>query len=380
MRTEATQRLSDFTPEEYAKRIASVREKMRSANIDVLVVDQFEHLVYLFGYLPTAAKYQACVLPVEGEPHMIVRGMDFPVFSRFSWVSSRRVFADAEDPVAVLAAELLTKFRQAGRVGMEFDSHLLTVQRYLDLKKALPHCELVDFSGVLMEIRLIKSAAEIAYLRKAAAIADACMSAAIGSAGGGVNEREAAASAYVVAMRHGADNGRVLLGSSGPVSDALHAPFGSRVLQEGDIFHLEMVPQVRGYSARLMRPVLIGRTESDIPVVFKRLIAIQDAQIAEMAPGRLAVEIDALARTPILSEGLAKEYFNHTGYTLGHHAQPRTSEHTRIFTPVANWTLTPGMVFHMCLAVRGVAIGETILITENGHERLTQTERKLFLR
>lgn len=68
----------------------------------------------------------------------------------------------------------------------------------------------------------------------------------------------------------------------------------------------------------------------------------------------------------MLADGLRENYHDHTGYTLGYHAQPRTSDHTRIFTPAADWKLQPGMVFHMFLSAHGVAIGETVLVTESG--------------
>ena len=368
----------DFPKPEYERRVSAVRKEMAARKIDVLIVDQFEHLVYLFGYLPTAAKYQACLLPLEGEPQMIVRAMDRPVFDHQSWVTSYREFADVDDPLDVLLDELVNKFRSVSSVGLEMDSHILTVKRYRHLTEKFPYCCFVDFSGVLAEMRLIKSPAEIDYLRQAAAIADSCMAAAINTAGIGVNEREAAAEAYGTAMRAGADNGRVLLVASGSQSGSIHGRLGTRILADGDILHLEMVPQVRGYSARLMRPTSIGTPKPEIVSLAKRLVEIQDEQIAAIAPGKTGGEIDAIGRTKILDELDRSSYRNHTGYTLGYHAQPRTSDHTRIFTPSAKWRLEAGMVFHMFVAVRGIAFGETILVTQIGSERLTQTSRQLF--
>lgn len=370
----------DFCQEEFDRRLAAVREEMTRRSIDVLIVDQFEHLVYLFGYLPTAAKYQTCLLPAEGDPHMVVRSMDLPVFRHQSWVASHTVFADTEDPVGVVAREVKARWGSALRLGLEFDSHLLTVQRYLQLITELPRCDFADFSGILAEQRLLKSPAEVAYLRQAAGIADQCMSAAVDAAAVGISEREPAAAAYSTAMRNGADNGRVLLSASGALSDSIHGPLGTRVLQDGDVLHLEMVPQVRGYSARLMRPTTVGACRDDVRGVVERLAAIQDEQIAAMQPEALGSAVDAIARKQVLASGLREQYHDHTGYTLGHHAQPRTSDHTRIFTPAAEWKLQPGMVFHMFLAARGVAIGETVLVTGSGPQKLTKTSRQLFTR
>lgn len=369
----------DFAEEEYQGRLVNVRRQMATRGVELLIVDQFEHLVYLFGYLPTAAKYQACLIPLQGDPCMIVRGMDFSVFRKQSWLSSCREFSDEEDPVSVACQEVMERFGKTLVIGMEFDSHILTVGRYLQFQKNLPGCRIVDFSGCIAQLRLNKSASEIAYLRKAARIADDCMMSAVEAAGPGVYERDVAAAAYATAMRAGADNGRVLLAASGKQSDSIHGRLGVRNLEDGDVLHLEMVPQVRGYSARVMRPTFIGTPSRDAVFLAERLPEIQDEQISAMAPGKSGAEIDAIARKRILGEGLCRSYPNHTGYTLGYHAQPRTSDHTRIFVPSAEWVLEPGMVFHMFMAVRGIAFGETILVTEEGHERLTKTPRKSFL-
>jgi Xaa-Pro dipeptidase len=369
----------DFLIDEYQSRVNAVRRVMRDRGIDALVVDSFEHLVYLFGYLPTAAKYQCCLLPADGTPLMIVRSMDRTVYQHQSWVTSFREFGDHEDPIAILVEELKALGPRLSKLAFEYDSHILTVSRFKHVAEALPNCVLVDFAPVIAEMRLIKSPKEIEYLRSAAAIADRCMSAAIEAATAGVSEREPAAAAYMTAMRAGADNGRVLLSSSGNQSDSIHGRLGTRTLAEGDILHLEMVPQVRGYSARIMRPVFIGTPPAEISEAAARMVEIQDQQIAAIAPGKIARDVDAIAREQLLA-GVCNEYRNHTGYTLGYHAQPRTTDHTRILTPNATWRFEAGMVFHIFMAARGMAFGETVLVTDTGSERLTSMERRLFLR
>ena len=79
---------------------------------------------------------------------------------------------------------------------------------------------------------------------------------------------------------------------------------------------------------------------------------------------------------------LRDRYENATGYTLGYYApwSPRTSDFTRLFIPTATWALEPGMVFHMYVAALGLAFSETVLVTDAGAERLTGTERVLFVR
>jgi Xaa-Pro dipeptidase len=370
----------DFTRDEYDQRVAAVRGEMKVRDAEVLIVDQFEHLVYLFGFLPTAARYQACILPAEGSPHMVVRALDLPTFHQQSWVDSYSAFTDDDDSIEFVAREVRRLAPVVGSVAIEMDSHFLTVRRYQQLKAALPGAQFVDFSGVMWEQRLIKSASEIAYLRQSAAIADACFETASHAAGEGLSEREAVAVAYSTAIAMGADNGRVLLCSSGAMSNEIHGRLGDRRLETGDILHLELLPQVRGYSSRLMRPTAIGTPSPQRLHTAERLVAIQDEQIKAMVPGMPAAEIDRIGREQVLSEGLREEYPELTGYTLGYHAQPRTSDHTRVFTAGSSFDLVAGMVFHMFLRAGGMSFSETVLVGSDGPRRLTQTERMLFVR
>lgn len=57
---------------------------------------------------------------------------------------------------------------------------------------------------------------------------------------------------------------------------------------------------------------------------------------------------------------------------------PRTSDFSRFFLPTAEWTLEQGMVFHMYVSADGIAINETVLVTETGHECLTRAPRQVF--
>jgi Xaa-Pro dipeptidase len=145
---------------------------------------------------------------------------------------------------------------------------------------------------------------------------------------------------------------------------------------------MELVPTVKGYSARLMRPTVIGPPSAVQAETARRLIEIQDEQLAAMKPGAVARDVDRICREGVLEAGLRETYDNITGYTLGYYAPsgPRSSDFTRIFLPTSEWTLEAGMVFHMYTSARGMAFSETVLVTERGPERLTRLERQLFVR
>jgi Xaa-Pro dipeptidase len=161
----------------------------------------------------------------------------------------------------------------------------------------------------------------------------------------------------------------------------MHGKLSDDPLQSGDVLHLELVPKVSGYCARLMRPAVMGPPSNELQNAATQLIEIQDRQIAAMYPGAVAKKVDAIMRYGAVDAGLREDYVNNTGYTLGYYFEqaPRTSDFTRVFTPEADWSLEAGMIFHMYTsAAAGIAFSETVLVTGEGPERLTKIERKLF--
>jgi Xaa-Pro dipeptidase len=372
-----------FTRAEYAARLEAVRRQMAARGVDVLVVDEVEHLGWLAGWSGSGSRYHACLVPLAGEPVMVCRRLDEPAFRERSWLAEGVFFADTEDPVEVVAATVTRRGWATARLGMELDSHYLPVQRYEALRAALPRATVVDFSTVLRELRLRKSPDEVACLRQAAAIADQAMREAIAAAGEGRSERDAAAAAAGAFLRLGADTGHTGPITAGRRSGTLHGTLGDHRLAPGDLLHMELVPSVRGYSARLMRPAVIGPPSAEQAAAARALVAIQDEQIAAMQPGAAALVVDRICREGVLKAGLRDTYDNYTGYTLGYYGAllpPRTSDFTRTFLPTADWVLEPGMVFHMYTGARGMAFSETVLVTDTGPERLTRLERRLFVR
>jgi Xaa-Pro dipeptidase len=130
-----------------------------------------------------------------------------------------------------------------------------------------------------------------------------------------------------------------------------------------------------------MRCVSLGEPSPELAEGASILAEIQDRQIAAMVPGALASEVDAILRQGVLQAGLRPSYDNITGYTLGLYAPagPRTSDFTRIFTPVSNWRIEAGMVFHMYASAAGASFSETVGITEDGPECLTKFPRSLIV-
>ena len=368
-----------FPEKEYAERLRRLRAIMAERDVEMVIADEAEMLHYFTGFAISENIYRAVVIPMQGTPTMIVRRLDEQPFLNAAWFDNRRAFHDLEDPVAIIADVI--KSGGAKRIGLDMNSYCMPAKRFNHLTGLLPGITFIDFSDAFRPLRLNKSPREIEVMRKAAAIADTTMLRAVAAAVPGASSRTAAAVASSSFIELGADFGR-----TGPITvgrgwNFLHGKLSDDPLQLGDVLHLELVPKVSGYCARLMRPAVMGAPSAELSEAAAGLIEIQDRQIAAMVPGAVASEVDAIMREGAVDAGLRDDYVNNTGYTLGYYFEqaPRTSDFTRLFTPEAGWRLEAGMTFHMYTsAVAGIAFSETVLVTEDGPECLTKIERKLF--
>jgi len=363
-------------PAEFAARLEKARAVLAAQSCAVMLVDHGELLAWLTGYTVSETMYRAALVPRQGAPCFVLRALDEGPCRAGVWFEDVVGFADDADPHAAVAAELTARGFAAARIGVDFASYGFTAATRARLQALLPAASFLDLGPVSDTLRAVKSEREIALLTQAAGIADGTMRVLGGAVVPGMRVREAAALAAAEMLRRGADDG-----GPGPIlrgagdDQFLHGQGLDDVLAVGDVLPVELTPRVKGYGARLMRPILFGH-DPERGRDAARLIALQDGQFAAIRPGVRAKEVDAVLRRGVLREGLRADYRNVTGYTLGLYARtPRPSDFSYCFHPEANWLLQPGMVFHMYTSAKGLAFSESILVSREGARRLTQYPR-----
>ncbi|HET8727981.1 MAG TPA: Xaa-Pro peptidase family protein, partial [Alphaproteobacteria bacterium] len=363
-----------FAPDEYRDRLGRLRAEMAAAGAKLAVVDHGELLAYLTGFTISETRYRACLVPLEGEPWCVLRSLDVPPCRERTWIREVIGFPDWADPVAFIAETVAARGHAGSVIAVDDDSYSFTARTAERWRDALPGARFVTLTGIGDRLRRRKSAAEIELLSRAADVADGVMEALQCSVEPGWTARQAAALAASEALRRGADTGDV-----GPVLKAtgdsgfLHGHLVDDPLQPGDVLHVELVPKVLGYCARIMRPIVVGAPSVRLVDMASAIIKVQDAQFAAMRPGASAAAVDAVMRDGLRAQGLRSDYDNVTGYQLGLYARtPRVSDFSLCFHPGAEWTLEEGMVFHMYTSAAGLAFSDTILVTAAGGRRLTR--------
>jgi len=295
-------------------------------------------------------------------------------------VKDIRIWVDG--PEANPAAELrgiLQSFGCAGqRLGVEYEAYGLTAANGKRLDAALDgFCTLEDASTLVSRLRVVKSAAEITFVREAAALSDAAWQAALDRTAPGAFEGDILAAMHGAIFAGGGDDpaNEFIIGSG---EEALLCRYhtGRRHLDPRDQLTLEWAGTYRHYHAAMMRTVPVGAPQ----VLHREMHAVaRDALEAvedSLRPGKTFGEaFDAHSRV-MDAAGYQAHRLNACGYSLGTTFAPNWMDWPMLYhaNPVP---FAPGMVVfcHMILfnSEAGVAmtLGRTSLVTEAAPEPLS---------
>ena len=262
----------------------------------------------------------------------------------------------------------------------------MTIDDFEKLQKRLPKVQWIDTSLLIENMRLIKSPAEQAYSRKAAKAASAGMRSALAGLRAGITEDDLMAAAYSgLFSMHSEFPGLPPLITSGVRHTMAHAMAEGNPVHDGDAVYFEMGASIKRYHAATLRIGYVGTP----PKLFYDLTDLcrhaLDAGLKEMKPGNPAEAVDHAARKVIADGGYGDQFRHKAGYSIGIALPPDWSEaRAMMLRGGEKRPLRPGMVFHFLPAVfeyreYGVGLSETVLITDTGHEILTNVDQKLFV-
>lgn len=222
------------------------------------------------------------------------------------------------------------------------------------------------------QLRLVKDAAEIACIGRAAAITDAAWADFRPRLRAGISERELAGELEYALRRHGADGFAFpTIVVSGPRSAMAHGIPSGRALRRGDLVITDFGAVYRGYCADLTRTVVIGELDSEQQKVFQAVVDAGRAALEEVRPGVTAAYLEEKARQ-VLKEYGYESYF---GHRLGHGVGISVHEGPS-FREDYPETLQAGMVITIEPGVYiegwgGIRVEDLVLVTTEGGELLS---------
>lgn len=262
-----------FSREEYAQRIGKARHLLVERGLDAILIFAQESHYYLTGFDTTGYVFFQCAVLTAGDDAitLLTRRPDVEQARRTSIMKDIRVWYDTEDanPAHDLKGLLEEKGLSGGRLGIELATHGLTAANYVRVNDALDGwCQLVDASDLVRSLRVIKSPAELAYVRRAAELADESLTTMQETARPGAFEGDIMAAGQGAIFRGGGDvpaSGPVL--GSGDRALLVRNSTGLRYLDAQDQLTIEFAAVYRRYHACLMQTLPIGESASAAPHV-----------------------------------------------------------------------------------------------------------------
>lgn len=266
----------------------------------------------------------------------------------------------------------------AGAKRVCLDAGLVTVKQLQTLQSK---CEGVTFdflSDVCLKHRRIKTPEEVEKIRKAQAITDKAFSHILSFINEDRTETEIAAELEYFMRKNGASGLAFdTISVSGKNSSLPHGvPTESR-LTKNSFLTMDYGAKFAGYCSDMTRTVVLGKADDEMKRIYNTVLTAQSEAMKFIKAGVKCSDADKVARDIITDAGYG-EYFGHSlGHSLGLeiHELPAASPKS-VDTLVAGniVTVEPGIYIP---GKYGVRIENMVLVTENGCENLTASDRSL---
>jgi Xaa-Pro aminopeptidase len=237
-------------PAEYETRSARLRQKMKQEGLDALIVfsDEYRsgHGTYLTGYKP--------INVIEESPQVVMYVGDAPpttLLGRLNLYAAKDVIWSKDVRPYHRASEIIPDvFRplagRSARIGLIGDN-LLPMNLFAVFRDALPKATFSSVDRLLIELRQIKSPAEIALMDRAAEINDAVLKAVSRKIYVGMSEMQVAGLCEGAARDLDADIGSATVVMAGPNTNYAAWRPSDRKIERGDFVMIDFNPSVGNY-------------------------------------------------------------------------------------------------------------------------------------
>jgi Xaa-Pro dipeptidase len=381
-----------FERAEFAARVTAARAALKRADLAAILLFAQESHFYLTGFDTSGFVFFQCAVLTadEGPITLLTRRPDLEQARRTSTIEDIRLWYDAEgaDPSRELLAILEEKGLKGARVGIELRSFGLTADKYELVRRRLDGwCDLVDASAIVRDLRLVKSPAELGYVRRSAELADRALEAMLEASRPGAFEGDIAAAGSVPILAGGGDpppSGPVL--GSGERALLVRSATGFRHLDPIDQLTMEFAASYRHYCACLMRTIAIGRENPRQRAMFEVTRDALQAMTEAARPGRPVGEIDDAHRRVYDAAGFGASRMSACGYSLGALYRPTWMDVPPMLYSGNPLEARPGMVLFLHAILidapnnLAMSLGHTIAITDSGAEILSRLQPEYVVR
>jgi Xaa-Pro dipeptidase len=386
--------------EEIRSRILRFQELLQKQEIKAAILLQLIDRFYFSGTIQDGV----LIVPAEGDPRYLCRRsverakketpLEVVPFSSF-----KEVPLSLEDLGALHAA----------RLGLELD--VIPAALFTRFGALVPEADWQDLGPLVREVRAVKSTWEIERIRAAGVQVGKVIDTAREVLAEGMKEVEFASILEKRARDLGHQGilrmrgfnqelfyGHIITGEHSALMSHLDAPSGGmgvnpsiaqgagfRTIRRGDPVSVDFVGNVGGYLIDQTRLMVIGELDEGLAEAFNKARDIQDRVVTAAGPGVNWCDLYDIARGAAEELGVGDRFMGPPGEQVrfvGHGVGLEVDEYP-FLAPKLERPLKPGMVFALEPKIFSPGVGiagieDTYLVTDDGLERLTVTEREII--
>ncbi len=386
-----------FSKKEYKERLKKVQSSMQKNGIELLISQDTANINYLTGYDAWSFYYAQCVIVHinSDEPICFIRAQDAGGAFIKTYLKKENIVIYDEKYIHTWPShpydalvDLLKKNKwDKLKIGVEMDAHYFTAYCYEKLKQGLPNAIIKDSERLVNWVRVVKSNAEIDFMKKAAIISENAMKTAMNIINPGVRQCDAVAEIQKSLFKGTNDFGGeyasiATLLPTGKGTSASHLTASDEKFMTGEATVVELSGTYKRYHAPMARTVNLGKPEQKKIDAMNATNEALEAGIEASKPGNTANDVAEKFWAILDKYKIKKE--SRTGYSIGIGYPPDWGEHTLNISKGDMTILKPNVCYHMIAVMQfgdwGVEASESIRITEGGNELLCNFSRDLHVK
>jgi Xaa-Pro dipeptidase len=305
----------------FTDRLVRLAELAGVSGADAVLITPGPDLAYFIGHSIGSHERLTClVVPAGGAPSLLV-----PTLERPGWAGSPvermdvaiGIWTDGQDPYAALAGLLPADARV-----LAVDYHMPAVHA-LNAQAIVPGSELTLAGETIAQLRMRKSADEVAALAAAGAAIDRVQGRVGEWLRPGRTENEVAADIAAAIVAEGHERPDFVIVGSGPNGASPHHEASDRVIEPGDVVVIDIGgPMPSGYFSDCTRTYVAGSAAGGavpdrVREVYELVRRAQAAGVAAVRPGVTAESVDAASRSVIDDAGFGEYFITRTGHGIG---------------------------------------------------------------
>jgi Xaa-Pro aminopeptidase len=263
------------------------------------------------------------------------------------------------------------------RVG--YEPAMMSCEAFQSLEAKMPaNATLVAVRGWIEDLRMVKSPDEIARIRRSVDTNSRAFEQGVARVKVGMKEQDLAAELEYRMRRLGAEKPSFETIVAGGERSALpHAQPTAARFESGELIVVDMGALQEGYCSDMTRMLFLGTPSAKVKRTYKAVLDAQLAGIDAVRAGARTAAVDAATRKVLRGYGLDHAFIHSTGHGLGLeiHEPPRLGKRDkgRLKAGMAI-TIEPGVYLE---GFGGIRIEDTVLVTDQGCEVLTPTNKEL---